>query len=149
MSEEDFDIQCDSIDVADVMKKIEDKVETKRKAGTYELFDLSNLPNLELNQIKTEEDMLNYALSVIKRSCEINIGDYKILRDGKGPLSYIEVYTKKIIWKLLRFYTFRMFNQQKEFNHQIVNVVLSMKKYYDEKQEKLEKRIQQLEKQTN
>lgn len=149
MNQEVFKIESRAIDVEDLMKKIQSRVESKEKSGTYDLFNLENLPQLELSDIKNEEDMLKYSLKVIQRSCEINIGDYPIVQDGKGFIPAIEVVVKKVIWKLLRFYTFRMFSQQKEFNHQVVNVALSIKKYYDEKTQKLEARISQLEQNQN
>ena len=48
---------------------------------------------------------------------------------------------KKLIWKLLKFYTYRLFSQQKEFNCQVVNAITSLNKRWEEEIEEIKKRL--------
>ncbi len=145
MSDEIFRIDASVIDVETIMTKIEERVQDKKKKGIYDLYNLENLPLLELEQIKTDDDILNYSLRMIQKSSDINISDYQILKDGRGIVAGIEVFIKKLIWKLLKFYTYRLFVQQKEFNYQVVNALNVMHRNYQKKIEELNNRVRILE----
>lgn len=145
MSDEPFRIDSFVIDVETIMAKIEERVQDKKKKGIYDLYNLENLPLLELEQIKTDDDILNYSLRMIQKSSDINISDFQILKDGQGLVAGIEVFVKKLIWKLLKFYTYRLFVQQKEFNYQVVNALNVMHRNYQKKIEELNNRVRVLE----
>ena len=61
----------------------------------------------------------------MNKSWEIDINDFEIVNKG-GIKGRIEVIVKKVIWKLMKFYTYRMFSQQREFNIQVVTALSGM-----------------------
>ena len=77
-----------------------------------------------------EQEFLQYYLRLIQSTCDINIGDFEIVNKG-GFLGKPVVALKKVLWKLLKFYTYRLFSQQKEFNCQTVNTIISLQKKLD------------------
>jgi hypothetical protein len=138
-----FEIPSGNIDVEALMKKIRDRVEEKKKAGVYEKYNLENISILELDQIKSDQEFLQYYLDVIQRTCDIDIGPFSIINKG-GVFGWIAVLAKKIVWHMLKFYTYRMFNQQKEFNCQVVNTIVSINKKIDTGFENINRKLDNL-----
>ena len=125
-----FEIKDEKIDVQKIMEQIDKRVEEKKKTGVYDKYDLSRVSNLEIEKITDERDFLEYYLKVAKKTCDIDIGSFEIYSKG-GILGKPAVWFKKIIWHCLKFYTYRLFNQQKEFNVQITNVLISLNQKLD------------------
>ena len=146
MSEEKlFEVGAEGVDVEKIMRGIQARIEEKKKAGYYDQYDLSGIPRLELENIDSEEEFLNYYMEILQRTCDVNIGDFPIRNEG-GLLGGVEVIVKKTIWKLLKFYTYRLFTQQKEFNCQVTNAFLSLRKYMDMRFQKIHERLDYLAK---
>lgn len=126
-----FQIGAEGVDVTKIMAEIEERVARKREAGIYDRYDLSRIETLELSKIKSEAEYLDYLIRVIQQTWDIDIGDFPIYPKG-GLLGRPAVLLKKVIWKLMKFYTFRLFAQQKEFNCQVANAISSLKSRIDE-----------------
>jgi hypothetical protein len=125
LSEDAFSIDIDGMDVEEIVRAVKERVEKKRAAGVYKKYNLVGITRLEIAQAKSEEDFLRYHLKSLRKSWEIDIGDFEI--PSKGGLSgRPAVWLKKVIWNLLRFYTFRMFTQQRDFNLQVVNTLQAL-----------------------
>lgn len=146
MENETFKVGADGVDVEKIMADIKKRIEEKKKAGVYEKYDLSGVSRLEVENLKNEEEFLNYYSEILQRTCDIHIGDFKIQNEG-GFFGLVEVFAKKIMWKLLKFYTYRLFTQQKEFNCQVTNAFLSMRKHIDQRFKELHERLDFLAKQ--
>ncbi len=125
-----FEIGADGVDAKRVMREIEERVARKKEAGVYDRYNLSKITALELSNVKNETDFLNYSFKVIQHSWDIDIGDFPIYSKG-GIFGKPVVLLKKVIWNLLKFYTYRLFSQQREFNCQIVNAVTSLNRKLD------------------
>jgi len=130
-----FEIGADGVDVKKVMAEIEERVARKREAGIYDRYDLSRIETLELSKIKSEAEYLDYLIRVIQQTWDIDVGDFPIYSKG-GVLGAPAAYLKKAVWKLLKFYTYRLFSQQKEFNCQLANAISSLKSRIDELSER-------------
>lgn len=134
-----MNISSQGIDVDKIMREIKERVETKKKEGVYNKYNLEQLVIKDAEQLKTEKDFLNYYMELIQHTCDINIGDFDIPSKG-GMFGKPVAKFKRVVWVLLRFYTYRLFSQQKEFNFQLVNTIMSLNKRIDE----LEKKMQDL-----
>ena len=145
MKEKLFEIGADGINVEEIMTKIRERIEEKKKAGVYDQYDLSGISRLELENIASEEEFLNYYTEILQRTCDINIADFPIVNEG-GVLGRIEVIVKKILWKLLKFYTYRLFTQQKEFNCQVTDAFISLRKCMDSRFKEIHERLDYLTK---
>ena len=124
-SDDTFSMNIDGMDVEEIVRAVKQRVEKKRAAGLYNKYNLVGITRLEIAQAKSEEDFLRYHLKSLRKSWEIDIGDFEIPSKG-GLLGRPAVWLKKLIWHLLRFYTFRMFMQQRDFNLQVVNTLQSL-----------------------
>lgn len=123
-----------------VYQDIEKAIGEKEKKGIYALHSLSRDMNVEFLDLQNDGQFLEYYLKVIKRTWSVDINDFEIQKK-KGFKGKAEWALKKIIWKLLKFYTYRIFSQQIEFNSQIKNTVLAMHKEFSGRLQSIEKEI--------
>ncbi|MBN1521974.1 MAG: hypothetical protein JW928_05510 [Candidatus Aureabacteria bacterium] len=141
-SEALFDIPSARVDTESIMNEIRKRIEEKEKAGIYDKYNLAKIHTLELMDIEDEKDFLEYYLKAIKSTWAIDINDWEIVSKG-GTLGKPALLLKKIIWKLLKFYTYRLWSQQREFNVQIANTVNAINKKFDAEIEELRKEIKE------
>ena len=59
-----------------------------------------------------------------------------------GILGARAVWLKKTIWKMLKYYTYRLFSQQKDFNCQVANAICSLKAKVDAELTAIKKRTE-------
>ena len=122
--EREFGLSAPAIDAEALVGRIRERVEEKRRSGAYEGYDLEGVAALDFERELSEEDFLRYYLQVVERLSDVNYGDFEIVSKG-GPFGRLEVLLKKSIWKLLRFYTYRLFSQQREFDCQVAEALRS------------------------
>lgn len=145
---DEFRISAKEVDVEMVMRQIKEQVERKQAAGVYDKYNLSALTVKDIAELQNEQDFLDYYLELIQHTCDIDIGDFTIPSKG-GILGKPVARFKRFLWIILRFYTYRLFSQQKEFNFQLVNTLMSINKKLDEKVNELTGRLADLEKKYN
>lgn len=138
-----FTISADGIDVQKIMERIRERVEKKRAAGVYDKYNLDKVTRLEVTEAKSDEDFLRYYLKIIRKTYLLNIDDFEIPSKG-GILGKPLVWLKKIIWNMLKFYTYRMFTQQREFNLQIVHTLVALNRKIDKNHRELMQKLEQL-----
>lgn len=135
---ETFEIKTPGVDVKELMRQIEERIAEKKAQGIYEKYNLKNVAQLEMENVKDETEYLQWLLKVLDRSWDINIGDPQIVNKG-GLFGKPQVWLKKIIWQLMKFYTYRLFSQQKEFNSQAVIALGLLSKRIEKLEERLKK----------
>ena len=130
-----------SLDIEAVDREIHFQIKQRQELGVYEHYDLTKVTHLLLRDIRDPGEFFRQHLAAIVRSWAIDINDFEIIRKKEGILGNLEILLKKVIWKLLKFYTYRLFSQQREHNFQISNTVTLMEKHYREKLGSLEKEL--------
>lgn len=124
---ETFEIKTPGVDVKKIMGEIKEQIEDKKVQGIYDRYNLDRVTKLEIENIKGDVEYLQWLMKVMNQSWDVNIGDPQIVNKG-GMFGKAEVLLKKVIWHLLKFYTYRLFSQQKEFNSQVVMALGLMNK---------------------
>ena len=119
-----FDITAPALDAEALAAEVRERVRKKKESGAYDDYDLSGIASLDYEKELSEEDFLRYYLQVVERLSDLNYGDFEIASKG-GRFGRAEVLLKKTIWKLLRFYTYRLFSQQREFDCQVAQALVS------------------------
>jgi len=135
-----FEIPSARVDTESIMKEIRERINEKEQAGIYHKYNLAKINTLELQDIEDEEDFLEYYLKAISSTWAVDINDWEIISKG-GPFGKPALLLKKSIWKLLKFYTYRLWSQQREFNAQIANTVNALNKKFDAEISELKKEI--------
>jgi len=138
-----FQIDTPGVDVTKAVEEIRQRVEAKRAAGVYDRYNLSSLRAMELENIKDGEAYLDYYLKTIGRAADIDLGDFTIV-SKTYLLGEPVVWLKKIIWKLLKFYTYRLFSQQKDYNAKMARISDGLNRKFERRISVLEGKIEAL-----
>ena len=97
--------------------------------------------------MRASDDFIAFYLTCLREAVFVDISDYEIheRRRFLGPLL---VAFKKTVWKLLKFYTYRLWSQQNQVNGLVVTALEGMEEQTASKLAALEQRIAELEAQT-
>lgn len=137
-------IGADGIDVHALESEILDTVARKRAQGIY---DDSLVARAERNNLLTMEDdetFLKQYLACLRQIINVDINDFEI-RERHGRLAPLMKALKKIIWKLLKFYTYRLWSQQNQTNNILLAAVEIMNRRQEREINDLKARIAKLE----
>jgi hypothetical protein len=74
----------------------------------------------------------------------VDIGDFEIV-ERRTAFSWLFVAAKRLLWKLLKFYTYRLWSQQNQANGLLLGALESMEARHREQTAAWEKRIAALE----
>ncbi|MFH1039034.1 MAG: hypothetical protein V1789_10255 [PVC group bacterium] len=140
MMPETFEIKTPGIDVEEIMARIRERVEEKRRRGEYSRYNLSAATALEMDNLRSDDAYLDYYLKTIRRAADVDLGDFEIF-SKTFLVGRPVVWLKKIIWKLMKFYTFRLFSQQKDFNARMAGIVQGLDAKYERRLAALEEKI--------
>ena len=146
MSETIFEIKTPGVDVEKLVAEIHAAVEKKTSEGVYAEARIARAERLNLAHLRDADEFLNFYLKCLRDAVFVDIADFAI-RERRPFFGPALVALKKIIWNLLKFYTFRLWSQQNQINGLLVTAVEGVDQKYTAKIQDLERRIQALEKQ--
>ena len=144
MSDPILHIGAEGIDVEETVNSIRRKVEENRAKGEYADPVLARAERYNLANLKDKESFLPYYLSCLREAAEVDISDFEIVERRKRFAGAL-VGLKNIIWKLLKFYTYRLWSQQNQINALLLGAIEGLHDDYNDRIEKLEKKIEQLQ----
>lgn len=126
------------------MQDIEARVAAKADQGVYADARIARAERTNLLNLKDDEEFLGFYLKCLREAAFVDINDFPI-REKRGALAPALVALKKTIWKLLKFYTYRLWSQQNTINGLLVTGVESLDEKYREQIKRLEARVTELE----
>jgi hypothetical protein len=135
-----FEINDPAVDSRELMSEIRESIRGKEQSGLYERFALPAEALTDFLELRDDDRFMEYYLKVIRRTWAIDVNDFEIPAK-EGISGRIELAVKKLIWKMLKFYTYRLFSQQIEFNSQVKNTLIAMHREYSRRLDALEKRL--------
>jgi hypothetical protein len=138
-------IGAEGIDVEALVKEVRDEVSRKRKEGVYSDARIGRAERHNLIYMADSEELLKFYLGCLKGGVHVDINDFTIEDRRAGWKGRGLVKMKTVIWKLLKFYTFRMWHQQNQINALLVTALESSYTQSEKKIAALEKRIAELE----
>ena len=138
-----FQIGADGINVEKIVADIQASVAEKVKNGIYSDPRIARAERTNIANLKDDENFLAFYLECLRDAVAIDINDFDIRerRTFAAPL----IALKKVIWKLLKFYTYRMWSQQNQTNTLLLSAVETLETRYREKIKQLESRLATLE----
>ena len=144
MSEPAFQIGADGIDVDKIVAEIQATVEAKRARGEYADPSIARAELQNLANLKDESEFLTFYLECLRQSAFVDIIDYEIV-ERRRAISGVLVFFKRLIWKTLKFYTYRLWSQQNQVNGLLLTAVENLDNQYRFRIKELEERVQKLE----
>ncbi len=143
MADSIFEIGANGIDVEKIMGGIEASVASKMEAGIYRDARIAKAERTNLALLKDDESFVRFYLECLRDGVLIDISDFEIReRRRAGALL---VLLKKVIWKLLKFYTYRLWSQQNQVNAMLVTAVEGVDQKYGNRLQDVERRMKALE----
>ena len=138
-------LNAGGLDVKALVNEIREEVAKKRKEGVYTDARIGRAERHNLMYMADSDELLRFYLNCLRDGVHVDINDYQIEDRRSGWQGSFLVKMKTIIWKLLKFYTFRMWHQQNHINGLMVTAIESSFQQYEKKIAALEARLAKLE----
>ncbi len=140
----DIQIGADGIDAEAIVQQIRTRADQRSTDGSVDMAVVARAERYNLANIKNDDELYTRFLGSLRMVATVDINDWEIT-DKHGRLAPFLVKFKKTIWSLLRFYTFRLWSQQNQVNGLLVGALEIFSVRTDERLEKMQKRIDELE----
>ncbi|MFH1477549.1 MAG: hypothetical protein ABIH24_08705 [Verrucomicrobiota bacterium] len=144
MTEPLFQIGAEGVDVEHIMTGIRSAVEQKMARGVYRDAYIAQAERTNLANLHDDETFLRYYLDCLRDAVFIDINDFEI-RERRRLGARLLIGLKKIIWQLLKFYTYRLWSQQNQVNGMLVTAIEGLDEKYRNRLRTLEHRLADLE----
>ncbi len=148
MNEKAVQINADGIDTDKLMKEIIAAVESKRNDGAYNDPRIARAERMNLSNIKDDEQFSKIYMECLKDSVYVDINDFDIV-EKRSSCAVLLLALKKVIWKLLKFYTYRLWSQQNQVNGLLLGAFETIENRYSARLKSLESRLAKLEEKKN
>ena len=144
MSEALFTIGAEGVDAAAVVAEIRARVAANMERGVYTDVRVGRAERCNLANMKDEDNFLSFYLECLRDAVFVDINDFEI-HERRTRFSGLLVRFKQTIWKLLKFYTYRLWSQQNQVNGLLLSALESSESRNREKMAALEARCAELE----
>ena len=138
-------IGADGIDVHALEEQILDTVADKRARGVYDDDVVARAERNNLLLLQDDAQFMEQYLTCLRQIVPVDINDFDIV-EKRGALRPVMVRLKRCIWKLLKFYTYRLWSQQNQTNGVLLAAVEIMNRKHKAEISELHERIEALEK---
>jgi hypothetical protein len=137
-------IGADGIDVHRLEEEILASVADKRARGVYDDELVARAERNNILTLQDDEEFMEQYLTCLRQIVPVDINDFPILerRSLFAPASRM---LKKVIWKMLKFYTFRLWSQQNQTNALLFSAIELLTRRNSDRIKALESSIQELE----
>lgn len=133
------------IDVDAIVADIQAAVDRKIADGTFADAAIARAERTNLINLREGEDFVTFYLTCLRHSVFVDISDFEI-REQRHFLAKPLIALKKTIWKLLKFYTYRLWSQQNQVNGLLMTATEAVEDKSSRQIAALEARIAELEK---
>jgi len=138
-------IGATGVDVAAIVQSIRDTVARKMSEGAYSDGRIARAEKNNLIHLTDDADFFQFYVDCLRDISHVDINDYTIRERRQGPIGWSLIALKKVIWKLLKFYTYRLWSQQNQINGLLLSAIEEIDRKYRDRIQKLEDRIKSLE----
>jgi len=137
-------ISAPGMDTEAIIRDLYSTVEKKKADGVYKAAGLDGAPLHAPLSFRDNESFLAFYIENLRENAFVDISDFEIIERRarfRKPLMLL----KKLIWGLLRFYTYRLWSQQNQINGLLLAAVEGVHEQQVRKLASLETRIQAIE----
>ena len=138
-------IGAPGLDVDRLVADLQATADRKMKDGVYADARVARAEKTNLVHLRGSDDFLTFYLTCLRDAVFIDISDFEI-RERRRFLSPLLVAFKRTLWKVLKFYTYRLWSQQNQVNGLIITALEGMEEQSAARLAALEKRLAELEK---
>lgn len=145
MTSEPFHIGAEGVDAEALVRDLREAVDQKVRDGLLPDPAVARAERHNLAYLRDQDSLMEYYMACLREAVYVDINDFEIRerrRFGARPLKAL----KTAIWKLLKFYTYRLWSQQNQANGLLVAAVDGVDQKLARKIADQETRIAALEK---
>ena len=142
-----FDVHADGVDVDALVADIQAAAGQKMRSGVYRGAGLVSAERANLPNLQKDSGFFQFYLDCLRQAVAVDINDFEI-EERRRPFGFAIVALKKILWKLLKFYTYRLWSQQNDVNSLLLSAIEGMDEKYRGRIRELEERVAGLESKT-
>lgn len=139
-----IEIGADGVNVSALMEEIRQTVAKKMADGAYQDVRVAAAERTNLALISDQDQFFTLYLASFREMAAIDINDFPISERRRFAAPFL-VPLKKLIWNLLKFYTYRLWSQQNQVNALYLALLEELDGKYRRRMEALETRIRELE----
>ncbi|MBI3985429.1 MAG: hypothetical protein HY343_00790 [Lentisphaerae bacterium] len=139
-----FSVGAADVDAGDLVTRIRETVARKMEQGLYNDPRVARAERSNLVNLQDDDAFLALYLDCLRHAVFVDINDFEI-RERRQWLQVLSLPLKKGIWKLLKFYTYRLWTQQNEVNGLLLTAVEGVAGKYENRIKALETRLASLE----
>ncbi len=140
-----FEIKDPEIDVGNIISKIKNTIEDKKRKGVYSEEKLAEAEKLKIGDSPDRSDFMKQCISTAEALSFIDLDNYRFgipAPLNRPVVGHLVLTFKSVVRRFLRFHTRGVFHQQIEFNRQLVELV----KWLNDRTEGLESELERLKK---
>ena len=138
-------IGAPGLDVDRLVADLQATADRKMKDGVYADARVARAEKTNLVHLRGSDDFITFYLTCLRDAVFVDISDFEI-RERRRFFSPFLVGIKKTLWKLLKFYTYRLWSQQNQVNGLVITALEGIEEQSAARIAALEKRIADLEK---
>ena len=135
------------LDVERLVADLQATVDRKVRDGVYADARVARAEKTNLVHLRGSDDFLTFYLTCLRDAVFVDISDFEI-RERRRVFGPLLVGLKTVLWKLLKFYTYRLWSQQNQVNGLVITALEGLEEQSAARIAALEKRLVELEKAT-
>ena len=147
MDNTELNIGAEGLDTGAIVKSIRQSVDEKMKNGFYNDPAISRAERANIANITSDDEFLALFLDNLRDTAFVDINDFEITERRKTMAGALVMF-KKAIWKMLKFYTYRLWSQQNQVNGIMLAAMEGMHSTFRRRISELEEKVEKLEKGT-
>ena len=144
MAEPALQIGAAGVDAERLVRDIQEAAAARIREGAYADPRLARAERHNLAFLQSDEAFADYYLQCLRESVAVDINDFEI-RERRSALAPLLVRLKTVLWKLLKFYTYRLWSQQNQVNALLLGASEELDRKYRDRLQALEDRLARLE----
>lgn len=147
MTQSDIQIGVDdkAFDVSAIVATIRERARQKMEAGEYSDPRIAQAERHNLANLVNADEFFDYYIECMRETAQVDINDFEI-KERRQRFNGLLVLFKRIVWNLLKYYTYRLWSQQNQVNAMLLSATEELNRKYQARIAKLEARIDALEK---
>ena len=143
-NEQLLSIGAPGLDVDRLVAEIQATADRKMRDGVYSDARVARAEKTNLVHLRGTDGFLTFYLACLRDAVFVDISDFEI-RERRSAFAPALVALKKVIWKLLKFYTYRLWSQQNQTNGVLLAALETMHRRHKEEIAALRARVEALE----
>ena len=138
------DAAAGGVDAKQIVAEIVAEVERKRAAGAYDDPRIARAERSNILLMKDGDEFVSRYLDCLRDLTQVDINDFEIREKRGGFAGKILAKFKRAIWKLLKFYTYRMWSQQNQANALLLSALEAVASKQKQEIDALKKEIEKI-----